>query len=99
MTAAVLGYFKNFHHKYFSEGCNAGTNPAMMYISAFSNVLYLNNIIFLPRNLKPTKVHPRYSSISELLSCIVLLVFPLCKFTSGPVMPVRAEYLFCLSVL
>lgn len=103
VTAATLGYSKDFqlHHKYFCERCNAGTNLGNDLHFSFQQhaVLKSNDLIFLPRNLKPARLHPRYSLINELLGCIVLLVFPLCKFTSGPVIPLRAEYLFCLSVL
>lgn len=77
----------------------------MICISAFSNMLDLNQITLyshLETLSLPTRLYPSYAPINELLGCIVLLLFPLYKFTSGPVMhvmPVRAEYLFCLSVL
>lgn len=91
------------HHKDFCERCNTGTNPATACISAFSNMLDFSDPICPPRKLKLAhQAIPTYAPINELLSCVVLLVFPLYKFTSGPVMdgmPVRAEYLFHLSVL
>lgn len=96
----ALWYNKNFQrqHKDLCERCKAGNNPEMFCISAFGNMLDFNQITLyshLETLSLPTRLYPRYAPINELLGCIVLLVFPLYKYTSGPViyvMPVRAEY-------